>query len=161
MAALLGAGVALSGCGLGVRGQATDAVQKFLAAVHANDRPAFEAMIDREALRGDLRRQLSEVGRSNGLEVDGGASEFALDRMITPRAFKLVEAGAGRPLAAAPNAKQIDGLVRMTDRAHACVGPAAPQSPCILSFAKQDGHWRLVGMRADQLTLAVDPAASK
>lgn len=162
VAVLTGAALVLSGCGKGAEGQATDAIQKFLTAVHANDRTAFETMIDREALRGDLRNQLMAVGRAKGLEVDGGASEFVLDRMIAPRAFRLVDAVSGQPLAAAPSADQIAKRVRMSDGDHACYGPTEPEDPCVLSFLKEGKTWKLVGMRADQLTVAVEPpAASK
>ena len=144
------------------RGGATKAVQHFLAAVHAGDRATFEALIDRPALRSDLREQVMELGRSNGVEVDGGATDYVLDRRITPQAFRLVSAGGGQPLATAPDAGQIKPLVRMAGTRHACVAAADKAAPCVLSFAREkDGRWRLVGMRADQLTLAVDPGVTK
>lgn len=163
VAALIGAALTLSGCGRGAQGEATEAVQTFLAAVHANDRPAFEAMIDRPALRADLRDQLMALSRSKGLEVDGGASEFALDRMITPRAIELVDAASGQPLAAAPDARQIKGMVRLLERDLACVSASGAEAaaPCVLSFARRDDQWRLVSMQAGQSILAVDPPAAR
>lgn len=152
--------IALSGCDIGVRADASKAIERFLTAVHNDDRKAFEAAIDRNALRADLRDQLTDLARAKGVVVEGGPSEFALDRMITPAAFQLVEAGTGQALAAAPNAAAIALIMQVRDRSHVCVGePGKPR--CALSFAKRDGAWRLVGMQATDLKIAVPPVPKK
>src|SRR5207253_1086966 len=97
--------LALAGCGVDVRADAAQGVARFLDAVRRDDRKAFEAAIDRPALRADLRDQLAQLGRAKGLDV-GGASEFALDRMISPEAFRLVEARTGQAMPVAPSAAQ-------------------------------------------------------
>lgn len=152
--------VALGGCDIGVRAEASKAIERFLTAVHNDDRKAFEAAIDRNALRADLRDQLTDLARAKGVVVEGGPSEFALDRMITPAAFQLVEARTGQALHVAPNAAAIALMMQVRDRSHVCVGdPGKPR--CTLSFAKRDGAWRLVGMQATNLTIAVPPAPAK
>ena len=51
-------------------------------------------------------------------------------------------------------------MMQVRDRSHVCVGdPGKPR--CTLSFAKRDGAWRLVGMQATNLTIAVPPAPAK
>lgn len=149
----------LGGCGLGVRADAAKAVAGFLDAVHHGDRTRFEAGLDREALREDLRRQIVAVGLGSSLVVDGGPSEFALDRRITPSAFHLVEAQTGQALPLAPTPAQVAALLKVQDRSHVCL-----QSPktarCVLSFAKRNGVWRLVAMPAANLVVAVPPAKS-
>jgi hypothetical protein len=158
--ALAALAVALGGCDVGVRAEASKAVERFLTAVHNDDRKAFEAGIDRAALRADLRDQLTDLARARGVMVDGGPSEFALDRMISPAAFRLVEAGSGDVLPVAPNAAAIALMMQVRDRTHVCVGdPGKPRCP--LSFAKRDGAWRLVGMQATDLKIAVPPAPKK
>ena len=154
--------LALVSCSLDVRADASKGVARFLDAVRTGDRAAFEASIDRPALRADLRDQLAELGRANGLDVEGGASEFALDRMITPEAFRLVEAQTGQALPVAPTAAQVALLMHVQDRKHVCLGEAV-QGHCLLAFAKRRGSWRLVGMRATELKVVAlpEPAKSK
>jgi hypothetical protein len=80
--------------------------------------------------------------------------------MISPAAFRLVEASTGQALSAAPSAAEIALIMQVRDKAHVCVGdPAKPR--CLLSFAKRDGAWRLVGMQAMDLKIEVPPASSK
>jgi hypothetical protein len=158
--ALTALAVTLGGCDVGVRADASKAIERFLTAVHNDDRRAFEAAIDRQALRADLRDQLTDLARAKGVVVEGGPSDFALDRMITPAAFQLVEAQSGQALHVAPNATAIALMMQVKDRAHVCVGdPGKPR--CALSFAKREGAWRLVGMQATDLKIAVPPVPKK
>ena len=62
-AAFLAIVCALSACSLDVRADASQGIARFFDAVHRGDRKAFEAAIDRPALRADLRAQLAELGR--------------------------------------------------------------------------------------------------
>jgi hypothetical protein len=152
--------VALGGCDIGVRADASKAIQRFLTAVHNDDHRAFEAAIDRRALRADLRDQLTDLARAKGVVVEGGPSEFALDRMITPAAFRLVEAKTGQALHVAPNAATVALMMQVRDRSHVCVGdPGKPR--CTLSFAKREGTWRLVGMQATNLMIEIPPVPKK
>lgn len=158
--ALTALAVVLGGCDIGVRAEAAKAIERFLAAVHNNDRAAFEAAVDRPALRADLRDQLTDLGRARGVIVEGGPSEFTLDRMISPGAFRLVEAKTGQVLSHAPNAAEIALIMKVRDKGHVCVGDPS-KAACALSFAKRDGVWRLVGMRATDLRIEVPPAPAK
>jgi hypothetical protein len=158
--ALTALAVTLGGCETGERAEAAKAVERFLTAVHNNDRAAFEAVIDRPALRSDLHDQLTDLGRAKGVIVEGGPSEFALDRMISPAAFQLVEAKTGQALTHAPSAAEIALIMKVRDKSHVCVGDPG-KAVCALSFAKRDGTWRLVGMRANDLRIEVPPAPAK
>ena len=155
--ALILAAALLGGCDLGVRANAAKGVERFLAAAQAGDRAAFEAAIDRPALRADLRRQLMDLGRAEGLEVEGGPSDQALDRMITPEAFRVVQAESGEALASAPSAARLEGMMKVSDRRHACLSDAGSEGRCLLTFAKRDNTWRLVGMPATDLKIRMAP----
>jgi hypothetical protein len=158
--ALTALAVTSGACDIGVRADASKAIAHFLTAVHNDDRAAFEAGIDREALRADLRDQLTDLARARGVMVEGGPSEFALDRMISPAAFRLVEAKTGQALPVAPSAAEIGLIMKVRDKAHVCVGD--PEKPrCLLSFAKRGGVWRLVGMQATDLKIEVPPLPKK
>jgi hypothetical protein len=138
-------------------GGASAAAQGLLAAVWSGDDQAFEAAVDRPALRSDLRRQLMAVARANALAVDGGASDAALDRMINPDAFRLVDTRTGQPLAAAPTRAQAAALLRPAGKDRACVQGAAPAGSCLLTFAKEAAGWRLVGIAPPGFVVPVAP----
>jgi hypothetical protein len=137
----------LGACGLGERGQASKAIAGFLATVQKDDSAAFEKGIDRAALQGDLRDQLAEMGKAGGMDVDGGASEFALDRMISPQAVRLVAAQTAPNWPPAPTPAQVVPRLKVRDLSHACLEQVGTKK-CLLDFAKRDGVWRLVGMPA-------------
>jgi hypothetical protein len=137
----------LSACGLGERGDASKAIAGFLAAVQMDDRAAFEKGIDRAALQGDLRDQLAEMGKAGGMDVDGGASEFALDRMISPQAVRLAAAQTAPNWPPTPTPAQVVPRMKVRDLTHVCLEQVVTHK-CLLNFARRDGVWRLVGMPA-------------
>ncbi|WP_293907710.1 hypothetical protein [Phenylobacterium sp.] len=153
-AILVFAALGLSACGGSAPQSATESASRLLAAAVKGDRVAFEAQIDRTAVREDVRRQVAEMGRATLLDVDGGASEFALDRMISPAAFRVVRAGSGEALRTAPTPGQVARLMTQVDGRHACLKDVKA-GPCLLTFAKAKDRWRLVGMKATDLTIAV------
>jgi len=156
-AALTALVMTAQGCAERPEADAGSAVQALLAAAQAGDAKAFDAYVDRPALRADLREQMIGVAHANGLDV-GGPSDFALDRMIGPQAFKLVQAGA--PLAGAPSAAQVAALLKTLDKTRVCLHDLTPQQKCLLTFAREAPGWRLVGMPAADLTIevAAEPA---
>ena len=142
--ALLALACLLSACGGGVRAKGSAAISAFLATVQHDDRQGFEAALDRPALRSDLREQLTELGKTRGVDV-GGPSEFALDRMITPQDVGLTAQRVAPGWPATPTAAQIVPHMKALDSRHVCLEEAATRR-CLLSFAKRDDRWRLVGM---------------
>jgi hypothetical protein len=151
--------IGLNGCGAAAPKGAIESASRLLAAVMNGDRAAFEAQIDRRAVREDVRRQVTELAKATALDVEGGPSEFALDRMISPDAVRVVDR-SGAALTAAPTQKQVAPLMRKVDAKHACLKDAAAND-CLLTFAKGKDptfgreHWRLVGMKAMDLTIQV------
>ncbi|MEO8114682.1 MAG: hypothetical protein ABI655_09890 [Phenylobacterium sp.] len=156
-AALAALSLGLAACGLNSRAEAARGAERFLAAVHGHDRAAFEAAIDRPAVREDLRRQLIAVAKAGGVEVEGGPSDFALDRMITPEAFQLVERQTGGAAPAGPSAAQLQPMMQAVDKTHVCLKDA---DRCLLTFARRKDGWRLVGMQATDLKILL-PADGK
>lgn len=135
----------------------TGAVQALLASAWSDDSHGFEAVIDRTALRADLREQLLQVAQANALAIEGGASDAALDRMITPHAFRLVEAQTGAPLSAAPTRSQTAALLKWLGKDRVCLHDQTPQQTCLLTFARAKDAWRLVGMAPAGFTIPVAP----
>lgn len=148
----------LAGCGGAAPRGAAESASRLIAAALKDDRAAFEAQIDRKAVREDLRRQVAAVARTDALEVDGGPSEFALDRMIGPQALTVIAAGSGRTPAAPPSASAVAAQMKMIDDKRACVRAAPSGGDCVLTFARADRGWRLVGMKAMGARLEVSEA---
>ncbi len=144
----------LAGCGGSAPQGAAENASRLLSAAVKGDRVAFEAEIDRAAVRDDVRRQVAVVAKAKALEVEGGPSEFALDRMIGPDALRLVRAGTGEALRAAPTLGQVAPLMHGLGNKRACLRDAVADH-CLLTFAKVHGDWRLVGMQATDLKIEV------
>jgi hypothetical protein len=149
--------VGLSGCGGGPPKAASESASRLLAAAVADDRVAFEAEIDRRAIREDLRRQVTEMARGASLDVEGGPSDLVLDRMIGPAALTLVRAGTGEALTAPPTPRQVGRLMKVLEGKQVCLTDAAAN--CVLTFAKSKDGWRLVAMRAMDLKIEVAEAS--
>lgn len=145
--------IGLNGCGAAAPRGAIESASRLLAAALSGDRAAFEAQIDRKAVREDVRRQVTELAKAAALDVEGGPSEFALDRMIGPAAVRVVD-GSGAALTEAPTPKQVAPLMRKVDARRACLKDADADD-CLLTFAKGKDRWRLVGMKAMDLTIQV------
>ena len=137
---------------------AAESASRLLGAAIARDRVAFEAEIDRPAVREDLRRQVADLARGAALDVEGGPSEFVLDRMISPGALRVVRSGAGTPLVKAPSAADLSRQMRVVDRRHVCLHGVGEAERCLLTFANAKGGWRLVGMQA--MTHQIEIAAA-
>lgn len=135
----------------------SSAVQTLLASAWMQDDAAFETVVDRPSVRADLRRQLSQLAEANALAVDGGASDAALDRMITPHAFRLVDSMSGMPLPAAPSKAQAAALLKPLGNNRVCVHDQTPEQACLLTFAKAKTGWRLVAMAPAGFTIVVGP----
>jgi hypothetical protein len=162
-AALLALAMSMQGCGRekGTAPDATASAQALLAAVQTGDARSFEAHLDRPALRADLREQLLAVARARGLDVVGGASDLALNRMIAPEAFHLVRSQDGAQLTTPPTAAQIAPLMTPVAKDRACVHDLAAPARCLLTFARGATGWRLVAMPADGLVITVPPEPAK
>lgn len=148
----------LGSCGGSARHDAAETAARLLSAVVHGDRTAFEAAIDRGAVRDDVRRQVAQLAQASGLEVDGGPSEFALDRMIAPEAINVVDARSGQAVDKAPTPTQVAPQIQMNGDGRACLRDAPHGKTCALTFARSDEGWRLVGMKAMGLTIEVAEA---
>lgn len=150
------AAIGLNGCGAAAPQGAAESASRLLTAVMRGDRVAFEAQIDRAALREDVRRQVAEIAKGSTLEVEGGPSEFALDRMISPDAVRVVDR-SGAKAATPPTPDQVAPLLHKVDATRACLREAEGEN-CVLTFAKGKDRWRLVGMRALDATVRLSGA---
>jgi hypothetical protein len=148
----------VTACGVARPKDPAESASRLLAAAMQNDRTAFEKQIDRPALREDVRRQVSQFARATSLDVEGGPSEFALDRMISPEAFRVVRVGSHEALARPPTPAEVAPLIKPVDKQHVCLQGAETPHDCLLTFARGKDGWRLVGMKAMDLRIEVASA---
>lgn len=146
--------VLLAACSKQPPKDAAGDVHGFLAATARGDAAGFEAGLDRAAVRADLRRQLVAVAQANGVEVDGGPSDPALDRMIVPEAVRQVAAEGGGPALETATAAELTPRLKKLPGDKVCLHDSTAEQACLLTFARQKAvkarpaAWRLVGMQA-------------
>jgi hypothetical protein len=146
--------LALAGCGLPERWDAAQDVHAFFAAVRADDRKAFEAHVDRPALRESLKANLrraagGDAGAILGALLSGKEVDQAADALITPEAFQVVWKRSGLPTDHAPGAAELTFVLQRVDDTHVCLPSGkAQRRRCAMTFENQGGVWRLVAVDA-------------
>ena len=148
---ILALAMAAAGCG-DKRGEAVGQIDKFLAAASGDDRMAFEARIDRLALRADLKGQLMALPEVRTLQeqLGDGTGDVAVDRMISPQSFRDLRSGAD-PLPAKGDLRGIRAKLRVLARDRVCLRGETDKARCLLTFARQGGSWKLVALYAPNL----------
>ncbi len=153
MAMAVGVASGLAGCGGPPRDAVRD-VSAFLQAAQGEDRMAFEAHIDRPAVRADLKGQLMAAPDVRALRDQLGASvgDVAIDRMLSPAPFRRMQAEA-ESLPAPGDLGAIRARLKLMGPGRACL--QARHSPrCLLTFVRQERSWKLVGLHAPDIAAA-------
>lgn len=138
----------LSACGMDAKVEAAEDVRELLVAAQEGDAEAFEAGIDREKLKADLRVQVREAARQQGIDI-GGPSDAALDRMIGPDALRVARTDPAAP----PTAAEIAEILDVRDNTRACLRRPGVDDACALTFEKQGQRWKLIGVQTSRLEL--------
>lgn len=152
---------ALAGCDLPQRYGAAQDVHAFLKAVQANDRAAFEAHIDRPALRAQLRESMASAAAGAGVEgpavaalLQGKAGDALADRLIRPDSFRIAWDRTGLPSGHTPSAAEITPMLRITGPGRACLHGLKRPARCLLSFRDEAGTWKLTGVEGRTVAVA-------
>lgn len=149
IAAAIALALCAGGCGGNVRKEAARDARALLLAAESGDAETFEAHIDREALRADLKAQLLTLPEIRALQSQLGeeVGDVAADRMISPEAVRETDAGVGR----APSLKQVSAALEVLDRKRVCLRDPEDKARCVLTFEKQARGWRLTALNATDL----------
>lgn len=154
--------VTLSGCASVQRIDAAADVHALLIAIRDNDQQAFNARIDRNALRDQIEGQL--VTRAHAAKVDdrlkglamllaAPAAQVAADTLLRPSVFKAAAEYYGyTPDKPIPGQLAIASALRQTANGRVCA-TRSKTGPCLLSFASEDGVWKLVSFDGDPAQL--------
>ena len=138
--------------------EAANDIRAFLLSIRDTDQAAFDAHIDRPALKEQVRaRVIAYVMQrqdTGGLAVFGAAlagpiADYAVDHLAQPQVFLAVaEAEGYSPDQPVPSAAFLTPLIKPIDADRACVSTKAG-GPCVLVFRKEDGAWKLIAFEGD------------
>lgn len=140
---LVAIALVLSGCATAQRYDAAGDVHALLVAIRDNDRPAFEAHVDRPGLKRQIEGRIVREAGPLGALLAGPVANFAGDALVQPQVFRAVASYYGytpdKPL---PDRLAIGAALRPTGDGRVCA-PRKKDGPCLLIFENQGGVWRL------------------
>lgn len=152
------AALILSSCATAQRYDAAGDVHALLVAIRDNDQQAFDARVDRPALKRQIEaRMLAEArkaGGGDGLAALGALiapalAEVAGEALIQPRVFRAVAEYYGYdPATPLPGPMVIGSQLRHVGEGQVCA-TRKKDGPCLLTFTEEAGTWRLSGFDGD------------
>lgn len=151
--AILAAALSVASCASVQRLDAANDVHALLLSIRDDDQAAFEAHVDRVALKRDIAAKIETKAtqRYGGLAalLAPGLAEFAGDTLVQPQVFKLVARQYGySDQTRIPNAVAIASALRPLPDGRVCA-VKKKDGPCTLIFTKEDGVWKLSGFQGD------------
>ena len=149
---------ALAGCATTQRIAAAGDVHELLVAIRDDDHAAFDAHVDRAALEHELEARIlgrtqaahsSDAVRALGALLAHPMAQLAGDTLLRPSVFRSVAEYYGyKPGTPIPNQLEIAGALRALPDGRVCAAKGR-KGPCLISFAQEDGVWRLVSFDGD------------
>lgn len=150
----------LSGCATGERLSAASDVHGLLVSIRDNDRAAFDAHIDRTALEAEIQdvlvRRTSSAGLGDGLSglgllASGPLSHVAARVLLRPRVFRAIADYYGyRPDQPLPGTLTLAAVLAPLTHGRVCAKDSR-SGACLLTFAQEEGTWRLVAFDASKV----------
>jgi hypothetical protein len=141
----------LAACASVQRLDAAGDVHALLISIRDDDQQAFDAHVDRAALKQELKTRLdAELGRNPQLRgfaslLGPAVVDFAGDALVQPKVFRLVAEHYGyTPQTKIPNAVEIAGALKPLPDGRVCA-VSKKDGPCLLTFTKEQGAWKLTG----------------
>ena len=148
----------VGGCATAERIDAAGDVHELLIAVRDDDRAAFEAHVDRTALEQELEARIlartqaqdqSDTARALGALLARPLTRLAGEALIRPQVFRAVAEFYGyKPGAPIPSQLAIAGALRALPDGRVCAAKKHG-GPCLITFANEQGVWRLVSFDGD------------
>jgi hypothetical protein len=143
--------LSLGACATAARYDAAGDIHALLVAIRDDDRQAFDAHVDRPALKAQMKARLTAAAIQRGgtlggvlAQAFGGISDVLVDAAVQPQVFLAVaEAKGYRPSRPLPSRVAITGSLRYLEGERVCVTDKR-DGPCLLVFANEAGTWRLV-----------------
>jgi hypothetical protein len=147
-------------CGVTTQLGAAGDIHAFLISIRDDDQQGFDAHVDRDALKTQLRARLIADASRNPSGLGALAAAFsrplvdvAVDGLVQPDVFQAVADYLGysreTPI---PNQIAIAEALKPIDADNVCV-TRKHNGPCILVFRNESGVWRLVAFEGDSKLL--------
>jgi hypothetical protein len=156
------AAVLLASCATVTRIPAAEDVHALMIAIRDDDRPAFDAHVDRRALEAQLQAMIvaraarpsaPAAAKALALMLSGPVSRAAGGLLIQPEVFRAVADYYGyRPGTRIPGVIAIAAALRPLPDGRVCA-TMKRDGPCLVTFADEDGVWRLVSFDGDAAML--------
>jgi len=155
--------LAAASCAETTKIDAAGDIHAFLIAIRDSDRAGFNAHVDRDALKIQIRARILEAAAKRD-DNDGDMVALATmlgrpmvdklsDALIQPDVFRAVAQYLGyTPDKPIPGQFAIAQALRPMDSDHVCV-VTKKDGPCVLDFRNEDGVWKLIGFEGDFKTL--------
>jgi hypothetical protein len=158
--AVLALALLASACATVASYPAANDIHTFLVSIRDGDRAAFDAHVDRDALKTNLRaRVMTDVARTTekggaslqafGAFLAGPLVDVAVDAMLKPEVFKAVAEMHGytssQPI---PSSLAITQLVKQLGGDTVCV-VTKKGGPCMLDFKDEGGTYKLINFEGD------------
>jgi hypothetical protein len=160
--ALTLAAASLSACATVDRYDAAGDVHALLVAIRDNDRAAFDAHVDRQALKGQIESRLVQEARKAKVEsgwqaaivaLAGPAANLAGEALIRPETFRAAADYYGyTPDKPIPGRIAIASTLHPTGDGQVCA-TKKKDGPCLLTFTREGEVWRLSGFDAEAANL--------
>jgi len=162
----------LAACATAQRFDAAGDVHALLVAIRDDDREAFEAHVDREALKRSLEARLVREAQGEGEGADDGwraavallapsVADLAGEALIRPEVFRAAARYYGyTPDQPLPNRLAIGGRLKPLSDGRVCA-TKVKDGPCLLVFTNVDGVWKLSGFEGDMADLRGKPRKSR
>ncbi len=148
----------LAGCATTQRIEAAGDVHALMIAIRDDDRAAFDAHVDREALERQLESRILErtqgpeagdAARSLGAMLARPLSRLAGEALLRPTVFRAVAEYYGyKPDRPIPSQFEIAAALRALPDGRVCAD-RKKGGPCVISFSDEGGTWRLVSFDGD------------
>ena len=149
------AALALGACATAQKLGAANDVHALLIAIRDNDGRTFDAHVDHEALKAQLRTAVEQqIGRNKDLKALAGllgpsVVDFADQALVQPKTFRLVAEQYGyRSDTRIPNVVVIAQALKQLPDGRVCA-TKGKNGPCMLIFAREQGVWKLTAFQGD------------
>jgi hypothetical protein len=162
--AVAGLAVLLVACSTTRRLGAAEDVHALLVSIRNGDQAGFDAHIDRAALRSQLEGRILEradrsdrSGRASAIAaiLAGPIANAAANAVLRPQVFRSVAEYYGyRPDQPIPPSVAIASRLRTLPDGRVCATRRS-DGPCIVTFAHEEGAWRLVSFDGDSSMLRI------
>jgi hypothetical protein len=162
--AVVGLALLLAACSTTRRLGAAEDVHALLISIRNGDQAGFDAHIDRVALRSQLEGRILEradrsdrSGRASAIAaiLAGPIADAAANAVLRPQVFRSVAEYYGyRPNQPIPPAVVIAARLRALPDGRVCATRRS-DGPCVVTFAHEEGAWRLVSFDGDASMLHI------